>query len=155
MSFCSRAPQFLAPLELLSQKCFILFVASLIWNVVNLLTSSLRTQVSYFDTQINPKNTYLDWQKTKKFCLQRSLYVVTEVICHGVRTVWRGGGVWGVVLFPILSYTWRLRPKGVPLSGFRYQERVITGISLVSWSTSKGREFSHRPCHGFRRNLDE
>ena len=142
MSFCSRAPQFwgkfLAPLELLSQKCFIFFVASFIWNVVNLLTSSLTTQVSYFDTQINPKNTYLDWQKTKTFCLQRSLswlYVVTEVICQGVG---RGGGGWGVGVLPILSYAC---PKGVPLSGFRYQERV--GVSLVTWSTSKGREFCH------------
>ena len=156
MSFWSRAPQFwgkfLAPLELLSQQCFIFFVASLIWNVVNLVTSSLRSQVSYFDTQINPKHTYLDWQKTKK------IFFFAKIIVRGhggnlLRGGKGGGGGLGVGVLPILSCTWRLRPKGVPLSGFRYQERV--GISLVSWSTSKGREFSHRPCHSFRRNLDE
>ena len=154
MSFWSPAPQFwgkfLAPLELLSQQCFIFFAASLIWNVVNLVTSSLRSQVSYFDTQINPKHTYLDWQKTKNF-----FFCKDHVRGHGGNLLrgGKGGGGLGVGVLPILSYTWRLRPTGVRLSGFRSQERV--GISLVSWSTSKGREFSHRPCDSFRRNLDE
>lgn len=92
---------FLAPLELLSRKCFVFSVASLIWNVVNLLTSSLSNQVSYFDTQINPKKHIPRLTENQK--------------------------ILGVL--PILAYTWRVRPKGVPLLGFRYQERA--GVSLV------------------------
>ena len=42
-----------------------------------------------------------------------------------------GGRRWGggLGVLPILAYTWRVRLKGVPLSGFRYQERA--GVSLV------------------------
>ena len=127
MSSCSPAPQFwgkfLAPLELLSQKCFIFFVAGFIWNVVNMLTSSLSTQVSYFDTQINKKK-HIPWLTENQKILPAKIVVVTEVICQGGGG---GGGVGGVL--PILAYTWRVRSKGVPLSGFRYQEKA--GVSLV------------------------
>ena len=49
--------------------------------------------------------------------------MVTEVICQGM--VGGGGGGGGLGVLPILACTWRVRSKGVPLSGFR------AGVSLV------------------------
>ena len=46
-----------------------------------------------------------------------------------------GGGV-----LPIMTYTGRLRPKGVSFSGFR---SVWKGRGFTSWSIWNGREICH------------
>ena len=57
---------------------------------------------------------------------------LTTVMCpaftctRDARCLGEGGGGW---VFPIMVYTGRLRPKGVPFSGFLGYERVW--ISLV------------------------
>ena len=40
---------------------------------------------------------------------------------------------------PIMAYTGRLRPKGVPLLGFSYEK----GRDFPSWGIWKGREICH------------
>ena len=72
--------------------------------------------------------------------------MLTEVICQGM--VGGGGGGRGLGVLPILACTWRVRSKGVPLSGFRYQESGKGG-GFTSWIISKGREFCLRQAfHG-------
>ena len=51
------------------------------------------------------------------------LSLISQLCCKN--RAWGGGGGRG----PIMANTARLRPKGVPFSGYRYKKRV--GISLV------------------------
>ena len=88
------------------------------WTLIQSFRSQLRKNLPTFD-----ELTDMVW--TRSSLRQRELVSRRRRCCLSSLIPGAGYAIKSLGVLPMMTYTGRLRPKGVPLSGFRYMKRYV------------------------------